>query len=481
MAKKSKAAKRARKAESDAEAWKASSKTVLGRLTYRLEELPDLLIVPVRFYFLKKIDDNGDPDFGYVYAQKHRDSAWTELFNDTFVYFKNIAAINKKPDGKSYESHLIIPCHSMRDEDFWKSVRPGDIPLKIKFPEAPQNSKDVPIERPMKCSTMDSFVLKGKDEEDRKLYYKSLGLLIQKRHATMFPRSNMLRMAGESFHSTPNGSKAITPMVKGCATHQGNETQTPSPADDPHRSSHSPYSLRIRNYLSTNLRQKLVHLTFDLTCTLPTTYDSMYKVLLDVFGEKINAGNIDRLQPAIEDLLIGLQVQRNYSATKSKTTAGSIETWYKPFPIREVVQAVEVTVKSKNKANNEDKEVQTVYEYFEENYNDGNEIEHQYLPLVGDGRGCYFPLTYVKLPEKTQVFPRTAGVLAQPLQTEIHELDLLNPNGPKFMEDMGERVWAELTKERLYDEDTTEYEASVLLKRSEDKQVSEGDPLDLVL
>lgn len=83
-------------------------------------------------------------------------------------------------------------------------------------------------------------------------------------------------------------------------------------------------------------------------------------------------------------------------------------------------------------------------------YNNGKNIEHQYLPIVDDGHGCYFPLTKVKLPVETQVFPRTADVLAQPLQTEIHELDLLNPNGPKFMEDMGERVWAELTKRRLY-------------------------------
>ncbi|KAI4955060.1 hypothetical protein J4E91_000916 [Alternaria rosae] len=172
----------------------------------------------------------------------------------------------------------------------------------------------------------------------------------------------------------------------------------------------------------------------------------MYKVLLDVFCEDINAGNIGRLQPTIEGLLLGLQVQRNYPTTKLKTATGSIETWHKPFPIREVVQDVEVTVKRKSREKNENKKVQTIYEYSKENYNNGKNIEHQYLPLVGDGRGCYFPLTKVKHPVETQVFPRTADVLAQPLQTEIHELDLLNPNGPKFMEDMGERVWAELTK-----------------------------------
>ena len=221
------------------------------------------------------------------------------------------------------------------------------------------------------------------------------------------------------------------------------------------------YPLYIRSRLSIDAEEKLLHMVFDLTCALPTTCGNVYEILLDVFGDHMNEESIGRLQPISRDLLVGLQVQRNYEHTKRKTTSESRNTWSEPFLIREIVFAKDVGEKIKD---SDGKEID-VYGYFKKrkspvemkngicrltwiDYNQDRDIEHQYLPLIGDGRGSYFPMTKVKLPEKVQVFPKSADILSRPLRKKIHDLELLETDGQKNMERMGETFWGLLIKQR---------------------------------
>ncbi|KAI4668042.1 uncharacterized protein J4E78_001863 [Alternaria triticimaculans] len=474
MANKSKAAKRARKVESEAEAWKASSKTVLGRLTYRLEDLPDILILRVAF---KSMNASGEYD-DTVYNRKFREPAWAELRETYWPHFKDITAVDKNPDRKSHEWHLIMPNNSNKDE-FAMSTLLGQFALKTKLPG---HVKTGLPERKMACRITSTDVLTSTDPKHRRLYQRSLNILIQRRYVSVDGFPDNLWATKEQFRkipeginlfqgeksiqlkeeksNMPKGDVSITPLVKGYKAHTINGTQTPSP-----------YSLRVRAALSTDLKDKLIHLVFDLTSTTPEAYNSVYEMLLDVFGDEMNKENISRLQPAISDLLVGVKVQRNYPSTRSETTADVIKTWDEPFLIREVVsnQDTEVRAKTKSKRNDEDeKEVQTSYEYFKENYNDGNAMEHQYLPLVGDGRGAYFPLTHVKFPKKTQVFPKTASVLAQPLRAKIHELGLLKSEGSELVKLTG-------------DDGGIDTEPFELLKQVGTPSIEMIDPLDLAL
>jgi hypothetical protein len=111
--------KAAEKAASEAEAWKSSSKTVLGRLTYRLKDLPELQIIRVEFWSSKSLDENREvhtpDDYVRIYSRKHQEPAWKELLENAFLEYKDIAAINKKPVGRKHECHLIIPSHSIRN------------------------------------------------------------------------------------------------------------------------------------------------------------------------------------------------------------------------------------------------------------------------------------------------------------------------------------------------------------------------------
>ncbi|KAL1800056.1 hypothetical protein ACET3X_000398 [Alternaria dauci] len=486
----------AEKAASEVEAWRSSSNTVLGRLTYHLKDLPDLVNVRVEFWARNAPNVDGrvrDRDgCDRVYNHKHQEPAWKELFEDVLLDYKDITAINKNSVGKKNEGHVIIPSSSVRP------IHLGRYPLETKLPA---NKKLGLPERPMECWITDISILTSTSKKDRQLYCKSLNLLIQQRHAAPFSSSDQLRRANEFFCNIPSdstsegemplpqsrkpvekksaveGNDSIIPLVKGYPARAGNVQQ----------SGESPYSLRIRThssvYLSADLDKKMLHVVFDLTCTAPNTYANVYEVLLDIFGEAINDKDVKRLQPVISDLLVGLQVQRNYKPTKLKTTRASKTAWSDPFLIREVVFNEDIKQKIKSKL--EDKaegEAPDVYEYFKTNYNGGKELEHQHLPLIGDGHGSYFPLTKVKFPQATQVFPRTASVLAQPLQEKIHELRLLEPGGPQFLEHTGDMIWTHLAKERSYGRDPNEIEPSKLLEKIDDEDgIDRCDPLDLLL
>ncbi|KAG9192528.1 hypothetical protein G6011_11262 [Alternaria panax] len=237
-------------------------------------------------------------------------------------------------------------------------------------------------------------MLTSADEKDRELYYNSLSLLIQQRHDNGVKKPDALHGVNETFRTMPHGdsldggkssplsegnssaligngstasagTKSTTPLVRGCPARKSSVSQTLSAAGAVHQNKELAYSLRIRTHLSVGFKEKLLHLVFDLTCTLPNTYDNV-------------------------DLLVSLEVQRNYEPTRLKTTRAIKITWSFPFPICEVVFNKDI----KAKAQDEDG-----YEYFKNNYNHGKEIKHQHFPPIEDGRGCYFSLTKVRFPE----------------------------------------------------------------------------------
>ncbi|CAN9087480.1 unnamed protein product [Alternaria alternata] len=430
--------KAAEKAASEAEAWKSSSKTVLGRLTYRLKDLPDLQIIRVEFWSSKSLDENREvhtpDDYVRIYSRKHQEPAWKELLENAFLEYKDIAAINKKPVGRKHECHLIIPSHSIRN------IRLGRYPLQTEYPG--NDKLGLPGGR-MECRVTGVSLLESNDDKDRKLYCKSLDLLIQSRHAIVDQSLGNLSMNRELFSKIPDSKAApseskttsITPLIEGY-THKS--------STDSQQMKERLYPLYIRSCLSIDAEEKLLHMVFDLTCALPTTYGNVYEILLDVFGDHMNEESIGRLQPIIRDLLVGLQVQRNYEHTKPKTTSESRNTWSEPFLIREIVFAKDVGEKIKD---SDGKEID-VYGYFKKHYNQDRDIEHQYLPLIGDGRGSYFPMTKVKLPEKVQVFPKSADILSRPLRKKIHDLELLETDGQKNMKRMGETFWVLLIKQQ---------------------------------
>ncbi|CAN9106409.1 unnamed protein product [Alternaria alternata] len=430
--------KAAEKAASEAEAWKSSSKTVLGRLTYRLKDLPDLQIIRVEFWSSKSLDENREvhtpDDYVRIYSRKHQEPAWKELLENAFLEYKDIAAINKKPVGRKHECHLIIPSHSIRN------IRLGRYPLQTEYPG--NDKLGLPGGR-MECRVTGVSLLESNDDKDRKLYCKSLDLLIQSRHAIVDQSLGNLSMNRELFSKIPDSKAApseskttsITPLIEGY-THKS--------STDSQQMKERLYPLYIRSCLSIDAEEKLLHMVFDLTCALPTTYGNVYEILLDVFGDHMNEESIGRLQPIIRDLLVGLQVQRNYEHTKPKTTSESRNTWSEPFLIRETVFAKDVGEKIKD---SDGKEID-VYGYFKKHYNQDRVIEHQYLPLIGDGRGSYFPMTKVKLPEKVQVFPKSADILSRPLRKKIHDLELLETDGQKNMKRMGETFWVLLIKQQ---------------------------------
>jgi hypothetical protein len=438
--------KAAEKAASEAEAWKSSSKTVLGRLTYRLKDLTDLQIIRVEFWSSKSPDD-----YVRIYSRKHQEPAWKELFEDAFLEYKDIAAINKKPVGRKHECHLIIPSHSIRN------IRLGRYPLQTRYPG---NDKLGLSGGPMECRVTGVSLLESNDDKDRKLYCKSLDLLIQSRHAIMDQSLGNLSMNREFLRKIPD-SKAAPPESKTTSITPSIEGYTQKSSTDSQQMKERLYPLYIRSRLSIDAEEKLLHMVFDLTCALPTTCGNVYEILLDVFGDHMNEESIGRLQPIIRDLLVGLQVQRNYEHTKPKTTSESRNTWSEPFLIREIVFAKDVGEKIKD---SDGKEID-VYGYFKKrkspvemkngicrltwiDYNQDRDIEHQYLPLIGDGRGSYFPMTKVKLPEKVQVFPKSADILSRPLRKKIHDLELLETDGQKNMERMGETFWGLLIKQQ---------------------------------
>ena len=312
----------------------------------------------------------------------------------------------------------------------------------------------------MECRVTGVSLLERNDDKDRKLYCKSLDLLIQSRHAIVDQSLGNLSMNRELFSKIPDSKAAlpeskttfITPLIKGYTHKSSTGSQ---------QMKERLYPLYIRSRLSIDAEEKLLHMVFDLTCALPTTYGNVYEILRDVFGDHINKESIGRLQPIIRDLLVGLQVQRNYGHTKPRTTNESMNTWSEPFLVREIVFAKDVRKKVKDY---DDEEID-VYGYFKKrksslkmeggicrltwiDYNQDRDIEHQYLPLIGDGRGSYFPMTKVKLPEKVQVFPRSADILSQPLRNEIRDLKLLETGGQKTMEKMGETFWGLLIKQQ---------------------------------
>ncbi|CAN9131797.1 unnamed protein product [Alternaria alternata] len=430
--------KAAEKAAEKAEAWKSSSKTVLGRLTYRLKDLPDLQIIRVEFWSSKSLDENREvhtpDDYVRIYSRKHQEPAWKELLENAFLEYKDIAAINKKPVGRKHECHLIIPSHSIRN------IRLGRYPLQTEYPG--NDKLGLPGGR-MECRVTGVSLLESNDDKDRKLYCKSLDLLIQSRHAIVDQSLGNLSMNRELFSKIPDSKAApseskttsITPLIEGY-THKS--------STDSQQMKERLYPLYIRSCLSIDAEEKLLHMVFDLTCALPTTYGNVYEILLDVFGDHMNEESIGRLQPIIRDLLVGLQVQRNYEHTKPKTTSESRNTWSEPFLIREIVFAKDVGEKIKD---SDGKEID-VYGYFKKHYNQDRDIEHQYLPLIGDGRGSYFPMTKVKLPEKVQVFPKSADILSRPLRKKIHDLELLETDGQKNMKRMGETFWVLLIKQQ---------------------------------
>lgn len=447
--------KAAEKAASEAEAWKSSSKTVLGRLTYRLKDLPDLQIIRVEFWSSKSLDESREvhtpDDYVRIYSRKHQEPAWKELFEIVFLEYKDIAAINKKPVGRKHECHLIIPSHSIRN------IRLGRYPLQTEYPG--NDKLGLPGGR-MECRVTGVSLLERNDDKDRKLYCKSLDLLIQSRHAIVDQSLGNLSMNRELFSKIPDSKAAppeskttfITPLIKGYTHKSSTGSQ---------QMKERLYPLYIRSRLSIDAEEKLLHMVFDLTCALPTTYGNVYEILRDVFGDHINKESIGRLQPIIRDLLVGLQVQRNYGHTKPRTTNESMNTWSEPFLVREIVFAKDVGKKIKDY---DDEEID-VYGYFKKrksslkmeggicrltwiDYNQDRDIEHQYLPLIGDGRGSYFPMTKVKLPEKAQVLPRSADIVSQPLRYEIRDLKLLETGGQKTMEKMGETFWGLLIKQQ---------------------------------
>ncbi|CAN9129688.1 unnamed protein product [Alternaria alternata] len=403
--------KAAEKAASEAEAWKSSSKTVLGRLTYRLKDLPDLQIIRVEFWSSKSLDENREvhtpDDYVRIYSRKHQEPAWKELLENAFLEYKDIAAINKKPT------------------------------------EYPGNDKlGLPGGR-MECRVTGVSLLESNDDKDCKLYCKSLDLLIQSRHAIVDQSLGNLSMNRELFSKIPD-SKAAPPESKTTSITPLIEGYTHKSSTGSQQMKERLYPLYIRSRLSIDAEEKLLHMVFDLTCALPTTCGNVYEILLDVFGDHMNEESIGRLQPIIRDLLVGLQVQRNYEHTKPKTTSESRNTWSEPFLIREIVFAKDVGEKIKD---SDGKEID-VYGYFKKHYNQDRDIEHQYLPLIGDGRGSYFPMTKVKLPEKVQVFPKSADILSRPLRKKIHDLELLETDGQKNMERMGETFWGLLIKQQ---------------------------------
>ncbi|CAN9132438.1 unnamed protein product [Alternaria alternata] len=357
--------KAAEKAASEAEAWKSSSKTVLGRLTYRLKDLPDLQIIRVEFWSSKSLDENREvhtpDDYVRIYSRKHQEPAWKELLENAFLEYKDIAAINKKPS-----RHAIV------DQSL------GNLSMNRELFSKIPDSKAAPPE---------------------------------------------------------SKTTSITPLIEGYTHKSSTGSQ---------QMKERLYPLYIRSRLSIDAEEKLLHMVFDLTCALPTTCGNVYEILLDVFGDHMNEESIGRLQPIIRDLLVGLQVQRNYEHTKPKTTSESRNTWSEPFLIREIVFAKDVGEKIKD---SDGKEID-VYGYFKKHYNQDRDIEHQYLPLIGDGRGSYFPMTKVKLPEKVQVFPKSADILSRPLRKKIHDLELLETDGQKNMERMGETFWGLLIKQQ---------------------------------
>jgi hypothetical protein len=312
----------------------------------------------------------------------------------------------------------------------------------------------------MECRVTGVSLLESNDDKDRKLYCKSLDLLIQSRHAIVDQSLGNLSMNRELF-SKITDSKAAPPESKTTSITPLIEGYTHKSSTGSQQMKERLYPLYIRSRLSIDAEEKLLHMVFDLTCALPTTCGNVYEILLDVFGDHMNEESIGRLQPIIRDLLVGLQVQRNYEHTKPKTTSESRNTWSEPFLIREIVFAKDVGEKIKD---SDGKEID-VYGYFKKrkspvemkngicrltwiDYNQDRDIEHQYLPLIGDGRGSYFPMTKVKLPEKVQVFPKSADILSRPLRKKIHDLELLETDGQKNMERMGETFWGLLIKQR---------------------------------
>lgn len=312
----------------------------------------------------------------------------------------------------------------------------------------------------MECRVTGVSLLESNDDKDCKLYCKSLDLLIQSRHAIVDQSLGNLSMNRELFSKIPD-SKAAPPESKTTSITPLIEGYTHKSSTGSQQMKERLYPLYIRSRLSIDAEEKLLHMVFDLTCVLPTTCGNVYEILLDVFGDHMNEESIGRLQPIIRDLLVGLQVQRNYEHTKRKTTSESRNTWSEPFLIREIVFAKDVGEKIKD---SDGKEID-VYGYFKKrkspvemkngicrltwiDYNQDRDIEHQYLPLIGDGRGSYFPMTKVKLPEKVQVFPKSADILSRPLRKKIHDLELLETDGQKNMERMGETFWGLLIKQR---------------------------------
>ncbi|CAN9086024.1 unnamed protein product [Alternaria sp. RS040] len=428
------------KAASEAEAWKSSSKTVLGRLTYRLKNLPDLQIIRVEFWSSKSLEGNREvhtPDeYVRIYSRKHQEPAWKELFETVFLDYKDIAAINEKPVGRKHECHLIIPSHSIRN------ISLGRYPLQTKYP---RNDKLGLPEGPMECRVTGIFLLTSNNDKDRKLYCKSLDLLLQSRHAIMAQDDKKLPMSLEFFINSP-GSETAPPGLKTASITPLIEGYTHNSSGGSQQIKESLYPLYIRSRLSINAEEKLLHMVFDLTCALPTTRGNVYEILLDVFGGHMNVESIGRLQPIIRDLLVGLQVQRNYEHTKPKTTSESRNTWSEPFLIREILFAKDVGEKIKDS----DGEENDVYGYFKKHCNQDRDIEHQYLPLIGDGRGSYFPMTKVKLPEVVQVFPKSADVISQALRNKIRDLEVLEMGRQKTMESMGRQFWRFVTKRQQY-------------------------------
>ena len=282
----------------------------------------------------------------------------------------------------------------------------------------------------MECRVTGVSLLESNDDKDCKLYFKSLDLLIQSRHAIVDQSLGNLSMNRELFSKIPD-SKAAPPESKTTSITPLIEGYTHKSSTGSQQMKERLYPLYIRSRLSIDAEEKLLHMVFDLTCALPTTCGNVYEILLDVFGDHMNEESIGRLQPIIRDLLVGLQVQRNYEHTKRKTTSESRNTWSEPFLIREIVFAKDVGEKIKD---SDGKEID-VYGYFKKRKS----------PVEMKNGICQ---PKVKLPEKVQVFPKSADILSRPLRKKIHDLELLETDGQKNMERMGETFWGLLIKQR---------------------------------